>query len=49
MTREGYVIWPRAMRAALLPNTEAEARNCRQKREVLIDGAVRFAKVSLDD
>jgi lysophospholipase L1-like esterase len=31
MTREGYVIWTRAVRAALLPNTEAEARSCRHK------------------
>lgn len=29
MTREGYVIWTRVVRAALLPNTEAEARSCR--------------------
>lgn len=30
MTREGYEIWTRAVRAALLPNTEAEARSCRR-------------------
>jgi hypothetical protein len=28
MTRAGYVIWTRAVRAALLPHTEAEARSC---------------------
>jgi lysophospholipase L1-like esterase len=28
MTAAGYVIWTRAVRAALLPNTEAEARSC---------------------
>jgi hypothetical protein len=28
MTPEGYVLWTRAVRAALLPNTEAEARSC---------------------
>jgi hypothetical protein len=31
MTREGYVIWTRVVRAALLPNTEAEARSCRNR------------------
>jgi lysophospholipase L1-like esterase len=31
MTREGYVIWTRAVRAALLPNTETEERSCRHK------------------
>jgi lysophospholipase L1-like esterase len=29
MTPPGYVIWTRAVRAALLPNTEAEERSCR--------------------
>jgi lysophospholipase L1-like esterase len=28
MTRAGYVIWTRAVRAALLPHTEAESRSC---------------------
>ncbi len=28
MNRDGYVIWTKAVRAALLPNTEAEARSC---------------------
>lgn len=30
MTREGYVIWTRIVRAALLPKTEAEGRVCRR-------------------
>lgn len=30
MTPAGYAIWTRAVRRALLPNTEADARNCRQ-------------------
>ena len=30
MSRAGYEIWTRAVRAALLPNTEAEARSCRR-------------------
>jgi GDSL-like Lipase/Acylhydrolase family len=29
MTAEGYAIWTRLVRAALLPNTEEEARRCR--------------------
>ena len=29
MAAAGYVIWTRAVRAALLPNTDAEERNCR--------------------
>jgi hypothetical protein len=29
MTAKGYAIWTRLVRAALLPNTEAEARRCR--------------------
>ena len=29
MTAAGYVIWTRGVRAALLPNTEAEAHSCR--------------------
>jgi lysophospholipase L1-like esterase len=29
MTAQGYVIWTRAVRAALLPNTVAERRSCR--------------------
>lgn len=32
MTPRGYVIWTRAVRAALLPNTEAEERSCRTTR-----------------
>jgi lysophospholipase L1-like esterase len=31
MTSRGYVIWTRAVRAALLPNTEAEERSCRHR------------------
>jgi len=31
MTRQGYVIWTRVVRAALLPNTEAEGRSCRHR------------------
>ena len=30
MTRQGYEIWTRAVKAALLPNTEGEARSCRR-------------------
>ena len=30
MTRKGYEIWTREVRAALLPNTEGEARSCRR-------------------
>ncbi|MGA2707712.1 MAG: GDSL-type esterase/lipase family protein [Steroidobacteraceae bacterium] len=30
MNREGYVIWTRVVKAALLPNTEAEERRCRR-------------------
>jgi lysophospholipase L1-like esterase len=30
MNREGYVIWTRLVRAALLPSTEAEERSCRR-------------------
>jgi lysophospholipase L1-like esterase len=30
MTAQGYAIWRQAVRAALLPNTEAEQRSCRQ-------------------
>jgi hypothetical protein len=30
MIREGYAIWTQAVRALMLPNTEAEARSCRQ-------------------
>jgi hypothetical protein len=30
MNREGYELWTQAVRAALLPNTEAEAKACRQ-------------------
>lgn len=30
MTRQGYLIWKRIVRAALLPNTEAEAATCRR-------------------
>ena len=30
MNRDGYRLWTRAVRAALMPNTEAEARACRQ-------------------
>jgi len=30
MTRAGYLIWTRAVRAALLPNAAAEARRCRR-------------------
>jgi lysophospholipase L1-like esterase len=30
MTSQGYAIWRRAVRTALLPNTEAEQRSCRQ-------------------
>ena len=33
MTPEGYVIWTAAVRAALLPNTEAEARSCRHAKK----------------
>ena len=33
MNRTGYMIWTKAMRAALLPNTEAEARSCRHRRK----------------
>jgi hypothetical protein len=29
MTPQGYAIWTRAVRAAMLPNTEAEERSCR--------------------
>jgi hypothetical protein len=29
MNRDGYVIWARLVKAALLPNTEAEERSCR--------------------
>jgi len=29
MTRAGYIIWTQVVRAALLPNTESEARSCR--------------------
>lgn len=31
MTRKGYEIWTDVVRAALLPNTEAEARRCHRK------------------
>jgi lysophospholipase L1-like esterase len=31
MKAAGYQIWTRAVRRALLPNTEAEAQNCRHK------------------
>jgi hypothetical protein len=31
MTPEGYVIWTRLVRAALLPTTDAEERSCRHK------------------
>jgi GDSL-like lipase/acylhydrolase family protein len=31
MSAAGYQIWTRAVRAALLPNTEAEARSCRRR------------------
>jgi hypothetical protein len=31
MTPQGYVIWTRVVRAALLPNTDAEERSCRHK------------------
>jgi GDSL-like Lipase/Acylhydrolase family len=31
MTARGYAIWTRAVRAALLPNTDAEARRCRAR------------------
>jgi lysophospholipase L1-like esterase len=30
MNRDGYVIWARLVKAALLPNTEAEERSCRK-------------------
>jgi lysophospholipase L1-like esterase len=30
MSRSGYLLWTQAVRAVLLPNTEAEARACRQ-------------------
>lgn len=30
MTPQGYVIWTRAVKAALLPNTEADERGCRE-------------------
>jgi lysophospholipase L1-like esterase len=30
MAAQGYAIWTRIVRAALLPNTDAEERNCRQ-------------------
>jgi lysophospholipase L1-like esterase len=30
MTRKGYVIWRREVRAALLPNAEAEGRRCQK-------------------
>jgi lysophospholipase L1-like esterase len=30
MTPEGYALWTRAVRAALLPNTQAEERSCRR-------------------
>jgi hypothetical protein len=32
MTRAGYLIWTRIVRAALLPSTEAESRNCQRGR-----------------
>ena len=31
MTAQGYAIWTRVVRAALLPNTEAEERSCRHR------------------
>jgi lysophospholipase L1-like esterase len=31
MTPQGYVIWTRAVRAALLPNADAEERSCRHQ------------------
>lgn len=31
MNREGYLIWRRIVRAALLPNTDAEAKTCRAR------------------
>jgi hypothetical protein len=30
MTRDGYVLWTRIVRAALLPNVEAQGRTCRR-------------------
>src|SRR5215467_13192593 len=30
MTRAGYIIWTQVVRAALLPNTESQARSCRR-------------------
>ncbi len=30
MSADGYAIWTRIVRAALLPNTEAEERRCRR-------------------
>jgi len=33
MNPAGYAIWTQVVRAALLPNTEAEARSCRLERE----------------
>jgi lysophospholipase L1-like esterase len=30
MTPQGYMIWTRAVRAALLPNIEADERSCRK-------------------
>ncbi len=33
MTDKGYAIWTRAVRAALLPNTEAESQKCHYGRE----------------
>ena len=30
MTRDGYLIWTRIVRSALLPNTKAEERSCRR-------------------
>jgi len=32
MNREGYLIWTRVVKTALLPNTEAEERRCRHAR-----------------
>ena len=34
MTAEGYALWTRLVRAALLPNSDAEERSCRQANQI---------------
>ena len=45
MTAAGYAIWTQAVRRALLPNTEAEARSCRNTKRrtyIQLDVATRL-------